>query len=215
MQLSPEFDFVVVYDNDEVMVKSMLDMLARVNAVRACQELPPFSEADLRPLLCSAFEQRYRQMGVTLSSEDLWAVHNSLEYDPPMYEGFIDTLRELNLLEVPVHIVSANLAERVMHILNREGIADLFVTAMFTEQKTEALIRIAKLSGKSRDRCYYVGDSPCDMRQAREAGYNAIGYNPAGNPEHEALLIRSGAHQVISRHVHLLDIVLPEKGSHG
>ena len=121
----------------------------------------------------------------------LWLEHYSCEIAPLIdgVEGVLKAFCSAGLLQ---GIVTSGTRHRVIRDLDALGIRDLFKVVVCAEDARrkkphpEALMLALDQIDTSTDQAVYVGDSPEDIRMARDAGVFSIAI-PGAYPNREAL----------------------------
>lgn len=139
--------------------------------------------------------QTYTAVGLPRSSWEaanaLWLEHYSCE-TAPMIDGVEGALKAFETAGLLQGIVTSGTRHRVIRDLDALGIRELFqvlVCAEDAEKKKphpEALMLALDSIDVSSDHAVYVGDSPEDIRMARDAGVFSIAI-PGAYPNREAL----------------------------
>jgi HAD superfamily hydrolase (TIGR01509 family) len=125
------------------------------------------------------YQEVYRKRGITASREKLNAIYE------PAYEERLSgvmlfpkvakTLQRLHKNGVHLILITAQKKTHVVHLLNKFGIYHLFEKCAFhIFDKKTFIEETVRQYGVSLKDCFFVGDSPSDIRQAKKAKINSI-----------------------------------------
>lgn len=160
---------------------------------------------------CSDYITPYRKRGITASREELNEIYKQAYQKRikklRLFPKVKKTLKHLKKKGVRLFIVSAQLEELALPFVEKFGIADLFEEIHFhTINKTETLINIINKLTLNTKECFFVGDTPSDIRSAKKAGITAIAFLGGYIPED--LLKSAGADFFIESFNEITSIVL-------
>ncbi len=134
--------------------------------------------------LCATGEYRniYLNHGIDETRDALNAVfrkrYTELMDDVVLVDGARELLKALTRSgKHEVHLVTANLSDLVIPLLERFELLDFFTEYRFHVIDKSAVIKeIAAEVGMDESRSYYIGDSPSDIRHARSAKVSPVAF---------------------------------------
>ena len=92
--------------------------------------------------------------------------------------GVLDLLRWADRTGLPAYVVSAAPREELLGICEKRRIRDLFIEVYgLPQKKSEAVTHVLHHRGVAPGCCVMFGDSPSDLRAARETGLQFVGVN--------------------------------------
>lgn len=159
---------------------------------------PPTVADYFRELENGDYLEVYRKRGITVLRDELNAIYKPAYEerlaDATLFPGVVATLRQLYENGVRLVLVTSQQENLVVPLLNKFGIRHLFDDCAFhTFDKKAVVAESAQRHGAALDQCFFVGDSPSDIRHAKKAGIQAIAF--LGNYIPRELLVGAD-HQV-------------------
>jgi phosphoglycolate phosphatase len=128
-------------------------------------------------------------------------------FEDPFFEGALDFVRMLiERGDVELGIATGKARRGVVHLMNRTGWHDHFVTIQTADDHPskpapDMILKAMEETGTPPERTIMVGDTSYDMQMAKAAGVHAIGV-AWGYHQREAL-IHAGAELVVDDFAHL------------
>lgn len=142
---------------------------------------PPTIEDHFRELESGDYLEVYRNRGITVSREELNETYKS-EYEPllpkiKLYPGIRAILFRLTERGVTLALITAQEEPLVVPLLEKFKIFSLFKHFAFHALDKKTIIaKIIKEENINPNECCFVGDSPSDMRHAKQAGVVAVAF---------------------------------------
>jgi HAD superfamily hydrolase (TIGR01509 family) len=127
------------------------------------------------------FEKIYQSLGINLSRKELDKIYHG-EYQRHFDEielssGVKKTLASLKQKRIIMGIVTIQLKSLLDPLFSKFGLKEYFDEVITDATKKNTLIVHLYILRKVKPQnCYYVGDSPSDIRQAKNAGVKSIAY---------------------------------------
>jgi phosphoglycolate phosphatase-like HAD superfamily hydrolase len=198
---------VVVYDFDGVIADSLpIHYSAIAEVCRRCGvlSLPPLNT------MCdwwgAPFEERFRELGVTLKSEELWSLYNGILSGESrlVFPGFAQTAKALKAQGKFLYVVSAGVNRLgIATTLLEQGVSDLFEDIFYgNDDKTEAISIIIKQHNVRPTEVAFVGDMISDVGDAKRSGVIPVGFD--GGYGGRSALITAGVKELVTSHEEIL-----------
>ena len=128
------------------------------------------------------YKKMYENWGIHVSRDEINSIFQAryaelIDTVEPV-EGAEEFLRRFTTLsEHKAYLVTANSASGAIPLLEKFNILKFFQECRFDSiNKTEDIEDIVQYSGVAKNRCYYVGDTPSDIRHANAADIRSIAY---------------------------------------
>lgn len=198
----------VIWKSEYEMYQSMVDVFTILRPGFPIPSFPEFWQTISAP-----YEDWYRAHGFTEPYDVIVEAHNRhhrIETALPNPEA-ITFLRELHTLGIPMYIVSASPAPRLMRMLEREHLTTLFMDVHGDGEHTKDayMRRIVQERGLDPRQAMMIGDRPSDVRDGRNAGVVTVAYT-GGHPTEE-LLGRAAPDHLVTRLHDLLPFFADER----
>lgn len=170
---------------------------------------PPTVADYFRELESGDYLQVYRKRGITASRDELNAIYEPAYEerlsDVKLFPGVVETLQRLHENNVHLALITAQQETLVVPLLNKFGVYHLFDDYAFhTFDKKTAIIEIAQRNNVNLKECFFVGDSPSDIRHAKKAGVTAIAFLGSYIPEE----LLAGADYYIRTFEEIINLIL-------
>jgi phosphoglycolate phosphatase len=209
---------LVVFDCDGTLVDSQHMIVAAMEAAFVESGLPAPGRADTLSVVGLSLDEAMRRLVPAATSGDIAALAQSYKdafavlrrngsHHDALYPGIRETLLALAAEPgVLLGVATGKSRRGLAAVLEREGIADYFVTCQTADthpSKPNPAMLLAAMTeaGAEPGRTMMIGDTTFDIGMARDAGVRAIGvawgYHPAED------LIAAGAHRVLSDSLNL------------
>lgn len=149
---------------------------------------PPSIKDYFLELESGDYLDSYRKRGINASRDELNQVYDE-EYKKHMDEvklfpNVVKTLQYLRKKLIYLVLITAQKESLTIPLLYKFGIYHLFNETSFeTFNKKAAIEEIIQKNGVAPENCFFVGDSPSDMRQAKRAMINPIAFLGGHIPE--------------------------------
>lgn len=127
------------------------------------------------------YTEIYRGLGIDLSTEELDRIYQeeykkhleTIELSPAAKE-VLDILKKRR---ITLGIISVQLRSVFEPVFSRFGLKKYFKHVILEAQKKSVLIaRLYLLEKIEPQNCYYIGDTPSDIRHAKNAGVKSVAY---------------------------------------
>lgn len=124
----------------------------------------------------------YTSRGITASREELYEVYAplyaDLVEDVVLYPHVAETLETLSDLNIPIGLITMQQEELASPVLTAHGISHHFssLSSFHDLQKAETITAFCKKVQVEPGNCFFVGDSPSDIRHASRAGVNSVAF---------------------------------------
>ncbi len=149
---------------------------------------PPSVTDYFRELESGDYLEVYRKRGITASRDELNAIYEPAYGEQisnaALFLGVRETLQLLHQQGIRLVLVTAQQENLVVPLLNKFGIRHLFDDCAFHAFDKKAVVaRIVQRDGIELKECFFVGDSPSDIRHAKKAGIYAVAFLGGHIPE--------------------------------
>ena len=123
----------------------------------------------------------YRARGINVSREELNAIYEAYYenhmWRPELAKNAKNVLRALSDRNIFVGLITAQPRNLVLPLLEKLEIANYFRFRSFRcLDKKETIKKVLEIESGSPEACFYVGDSPSDIRHAKRADVKAVAY---------------------------------------
>jgi len=204
---------LVVFDCDGTIVDSQHMIVAAMEQAFTGSGLPMPGRTAILSVVGLSLEQAVRRLLPPAIDTDIGALAEAYKsafgelrrdkaHQEPLYPGVREALRTLaNEPGVLLGVATGKSRRGLAAVLEREGLADLFVTIQTADTHPSkphpAMLRAAMAeAGTDAHRTLMVGDTTYDIGMARDAGARAIGVAWGYHPVSE--LEAAGAHRVLA-----------------
>ena len=123
----------------------------------------------------------YRARGINVSREELNAIYEAYYenhmWRPELAKNAKNVLRALSDRNIFVGLITAQPRNLVLPLLEKLEIAHYFRFRSFhCLDKKETIKKVLEIENGLPENCFYVGDSPSDIKHAKKAGVKAVAY---------------------------------------
>ncbi len=200
---------VVLFDYDGTLCDSIemicngISYVLTMSGIKSQEVMRPFFET-----FCFPAENFYRSFGVTAPLEQIasWYFSVTNHARAQLFSEVHTVLPQLHQQGVILGIISANGEQALRSRLTGENLIHLFSEIHCGIESKPELIRSCALAhSEDLEQCFYVGDIAADMRDAKEAGVQAVGVTH--NFPSADILKRNGADIVITKLRELVPII--------
>jgi HAD superfamily hydrolase (TIGR01549 family) len=114
-------------------------------------------------------------------ADQRWMHHYSSGEEPELVTGARDVLAELARRAIRIGVVTNGTRTRIERELERMQLASTFASVVCHEDVTnskphpEGVLKALELAGCGIETCWYIGDTPVDIEQGRNAGVFTVG----------------------------------------
>jgi len=149
---------------------------------------PPTIAEYFQELESGDYLQVYRKRGIKASREELNNIYRKVYQEhmnqAELFPDVKETLQYLRMRMIYLALVTAQEEILTTSLLYKFGIYHLFNKLLFeTFDKKTAIKKIMEDTGAYPENCFFVGDSPSDIRHAKKAGITAIAFLEGHIPE--------------------------------
>ena len=149
---------------------------------------PPTVADYFRELESGDYLEVYRKRGINASRDELNAIYEPAYEerlaDAVLFPGAAATLQQLHEKGIRLILVTSQQEALVVPLLNKFGIRHLFDDCAFhTFDKKAVITEVAQRNDATLNQCYFIGDSPSDIRHAKKAGAIAVAFIGIHIPE--------------------------------
>lgn len=174
---------MVLFDWNGTLIDDTSIWLKSVGAIFELRhvKLPPAEEYFRRMEELKSLTEVYNSFGIGLTAEELNRIYQE-EYQKHLKEiqlsqGAIETLKALKKRKIILGIVSAQLKTLFDAPFLRFNLEQYFDEVIVGTQNKDLIIAsLYALKGAKPENCYYVGDTPSDIRNAKKAGVKSVAY---------------------------------------
>jgi phosphoglycolate phosphatase len=171
---------------------------------------PPTIAEYFQELETGDYLEVYRKRGITASREELNAIYEPA-YEAQLHRAALfpqipETLLRLKAQGITLALVTAQQEALVVPLLEKFRIRELFNSVAFHVLDKKALITnvIRDFNIDPRD-CYFIGDSPSDIRHAKKSGIISIAFLAGYIPDD--LMRAAGAEYYIHTFKEILNLI--------
>ena len=123
----------------------------------------------------------YTSRGIDVTRErlnEIYAKHyQALMYQAPLMPGAQEVLQALHDSTHALYLVTGQLESLVSPLLEKFGIVSYFKSRKFhVTDKAGVINEVLEMEKVEPKNCFYVGDTPSDMRHAKKAGIVSIAF---------------------------------------
>lgn len=220
---------VVIFDNDNTLIRTLPHSVASANHVWAHYGLPVMSEEEF----CKSYSQPYidflRYHGVRKTEKRFWVIPPEVPeaeiwkvyaevYEKDFYgpcDGVLQTLDLFRSMDLPMGVVSLTSNRITERRIEVNGLSSYFRRVCggpFPEScKSGTILDLCREFRVELGRVWFVGDVPDDMQNARQAGVVPVGLlSPLSRTAQD--LRDAGAEEVFQSHAQLCLVVGESRG---
>lgn len=211
---------LVVFDCDGTLVDSQHMIVAAMERAFAGFGLPAPGRQDVLSVVGLSLDQAVKRLMPIAEAGDVGALAEAYKaafgdlrrdkaHAEPLYPGVRDALQALvRQPDVVLGVATGKSRRGLAAVLEREGLADLFVTLQTADthpSKPHPAMLLAAIAeaGADAGRTLMIGDTTYDIGMARDAGARAIGVAWGYHPVEE--LTAAGAHRILDDSRELAD----------
>jgi len=207
---------LILLDIDGTLVDSQVFIIEAQRRAFAANGLPaPERERALSVVGLSLLEAFTALAGKDAPVENLTQAYRTAwhqmrddpSFEDPFFDGALDFVRMLIAHgDVQLGIATGKARRGVVHLMNRTGWHDHFVTIQTADDHPskpapDMILKAMKETGTEPHRTIMIGDTTYDMQMAKAAGVHAFGV--AWGYHHREALTRAGAELVVDDFAHL------------
>lgn len=133
----------------------------------------------------------YRSRGITASREEINAIYipeyNRLVSTANVFHGVTSTLSTLKKKGIKIGLLTLQPEEMVTPLLKKFLLTDMFSADYcdyHCKDKAKTILNIAESTGTKMEHICFMGDTPSDITQGREAGVRTAAFLTGHLPEH-------------------------------
>ncbi|MDA2921800.1 HAD hydrolase-like protein [Patescibacteria group bacterium AH-259-L07] len=131
----------------------------------------------------------YRSRGIFASRDELNEIYgtyyNAHIHKAELYPTARTTLQLLSQSKTTLDLISTQQEELALPLLETFDIVEFFSIMRFhVLKKSQVITEIVDQYNLDPQTCFYIGDSPSDIKHAKKAGINAIAFLNGFVPEH-------------------------------
>ena len=183
---------------------------ARRQTFLAFGQNPPTIAEHFQAMNSGDYLDVYRERGIKAARPELNAIYERTYeaeiHSVDLFPQVKETLLQLKESRISLILVTTQMESLVSPLLDKFEINTLFENRLFHVLNKKVVIReIIEKRDIDPKQCYFVGDSPSDVRRAKEAGVTAIAFLTGYIPDN--LLIAMKADHYIRSFKEIIEIV--------
>lgn len=174
---------MVIFDWNGTLIDDIPIWYDSVEKIFELHDISPPSIGDYFRKLetVKSYTEIYNSLGINLSKEGLDQIYQK-EYQEHLQEirlspGVKETLNILKQKRAVLGIITMQLGSLFDPVFLRLNLKKYFKEVIVEARgKSNIILHLCALERIRPENCYYVGDSPSDIRQAKKAGVKSIAY---------------------------------------
>lgn len=154
------------------------------------EKVPPTAEEYFSEMK-KDYMEIYRSRGINATREEINAIYipeyNRLAHTATIFQSAFNTLCTLKRKGVNLGLLTLQPKEMVTPLLEKFFLDDIFDEAhseFHCKNKAEAIVQIAKANNTGLEHFFFMGDTPSDITQGKEARVRTAVFLPGHLPLH-------------------------------